>query len=355
MKTINVPHILDPDRMLRMPSEEVTHEGTWLAWPHDYESNKSRNLVKRYEESWIQMTLALHTGERLHLIVYNSIEKDRVSHCLEERGCDMQQIDFYIWPTEDVWIRDFGPIFVFNDTNQLCVENWGFNGWGNKEPFKNCNDVPRKVAEALYLSCITVPMVNEGGSVEIDGDGTLMAKRSSILNKNRNPGWTQKDAEDYFRKYLGVSNFIWLDGVKGHDITDDHIDGTSRFADSKTIVTFKRGDFLDQIEYDILVNAVNAKGEKYRLVHLPVTTRKVMNGDYGFYINFYVGNKVVLVPSFDDPNDQVAKKRLEAIYGDKRMVVLIPMTEVLKDGGMIHCVTQQQPHALENDVDDKGE
>ena len=346
MKTMNVPQIFDPDRMFHMPSEEETHEGTWLAWPHDYESNKSRNLVKRYEESWIQMTLALHTGERVHLIVYNSIEKDRVSHRLHERGCDMQQIDFYIWPTEDVWIRDFGPIFVFNYTNQLCVENWGFNGWGNKAPFENCNDVPRKVAEALDLSCITIPMVNEGGSVEVDGDGTLMAKRSSILNKNRNPGWTQNDAEDYFRKYLAVTNFIWLDGVKGLDITDDHIDGTARFADSKTIVTFERKDFLDQKEYGILDNAVNEKGEKYRLVHLPVTTRKVVKGDYGYYINFYVGNKVVLVPSFDDPNDRVAQKRLEAIYGDKRKVVLIPMTEVLKDGGMIHCVTQQQPHAL---------
>lgn len=337
------PIIPDPDRIFQMPGEEEPHEGTWMQWPHDHDDNRRRNLVQRYEESWIQMTMALHTGERVHIIVYDDAEKDRVSSRLQDRGCDMQQIDFFAWPTEDVWVRDNGPIFVFDESDCLHVTDWGFNGWGKRYKFEQSNTIPKQVASALDLPCTTIPMINEGGSVELDGKGTLMAKRSSILNRNRNPGWKQEDAEAYFRRYLGATNFIWLDGVKGQDVTDDHIDGTARFADSNTIVTYYRKDFLDRKEYDILENAVNAKGETYRIVHLPLTTRKIVRGDYGFYINFYVGNKVVLVPSFDDPSDQVAGRKLQAIYGDQRKVVLVPMKEVLKDGGMVHCVTQQQP------------
>lgn len=139
-----------------------------------------------------------------------------------------------------------------------------------------------------------------------------------------------------------VTNFIWLDGTPGLDITDDHIDGTARFANGNTIVTFFRDDFEDPREYDRLKQATNVQGQPYKMVHLPLTKRKVVNRDYGYYINYYVGNKVVLAPSFDDPSDEEAKNILQALYGDRRMV-MIPMTEVLKDGGMMHCVTQQQP------------
>ena len=192
--------------LYRMPEESELHEGTWLQWPHNYEGNRHRNLVKRYEESWIQMTLALHRGEKVHLIVYNEKEWNRVYDVLEKRGCNMKQIDFYDWPTEDVWVRDNGPIFVFDEDDRLRVTDWGFNGWGKKYDYKESNMIPQKVAKELRLPCTTIPMVNEGGSVEIDGQGTLMAKKSSILNRNRNPGWKQEDAEAYFTRYLGVTN-----------------------------------------------------------------------------------------------------------------------------------------------------
>jgi agmatine deiminase len=337
-----VPPIPDPDNVFTMPSEEERHEGTWLQWPHNRGSNRGRNLIKRYEESWIHMTKALHTGERVHIIVFDKDESDRVYDVLHDHGCDMKQIDFYPWPTNDVWVRDNGPIFVFDQHNQMHITDWGFNGWGERADYKKCNEIPKRVAEELKMPITTIPMVNEGGSVEIDGQGTLMAKRSSILNRNRNKGWKQADAEAYFRRYLGVMNFIWLDGCKGGDITDDHIDGTARFAHDNAIVTFFRDDFEDPREYDILKNATNAKGEKYRLVHLPCTKKKCVKGDYGFYINYYIGNEVVLVPAFNDPNDEVAANILQALYID-RHIVTIPMKEVLKDGGMCHCVTQQQP------------
>lgn len=333
--------IRDPDSVYTMPSEEEAHEGTWIQWPHNY--GWDNRHVERLEETWVQMTEALHTGERVHVVAYDEVEEDRIHSLLDSRGVDMTQIDFYTWPTDDVWVRDNGPVFVFDKEDQLRITNWQFNGWGNKADHWFDSYIPLQVGNAINVPVTTVPMVNEGGSVEVDGRGTLMAKRSSILNNNRNPGWTQANAEAYFRRYLGVTNFIWLDGTKGGDITDDHIDGTARFANGDTIVTFYAFDFLRQSEYRTLKNAVDANGQYYKIVNLPVTTRKIPGiGDYGIYTNYYVGNEVVIVPAFNDPNDAVAAATLQDVYPDRR-VVSIDMVELYKDGGMVHCVTQQQP------------
>jgi agmatine deiminase len=343
------PAIPDPDkRNFTMPAEEEPHEGTWLQWPHNRTTSrhgKDKNLIERYEPAWIQMTKALHTGEKVHLIVYDDVYRERIRQRLEEEGCDMNQIDFFVYPTDDVWCRDNGPVFVRDhETNALHITDWGFNGWGKQYDYKLSNEIPKLIAKELNMPITTIPMVNEGGSVEVDGNGTLMAKQSSVLHHNRNPGWTQQDAEAYFSRYLGVTNFIWLKGTPGLDITDDHIDGTARFAPGNTIVTFFRDDFEDPREYDQLQRAANVAGEKYNIVHLPLTTMKVVNRDYGFYINYYVGNEVVLMPSFDDPSDDEAMNILQAVYTDRK-IVMVPMKEVLKDGGMMHCVTQQQPLA----------
>jgi agmatine deiminase len=328
-----------------MPAEEHAHEGTWLQWPHDYGWDPQH--VHRYEATWIAMVQALHTGERVQIVVYNEQEQERVVKVLNsnKETIDLSQIDFFIFPTDDVWVRDNGPIFVFdNKSGELCISNWLFNGWGGKADDYYDNYIPLKAGHALGMRVVDIPMVLEGGSIEVDGRGTLMAKRSCILNSNRNEGWTQKDAERYFEQFLGVTNFIWLDGKKGgDDITDDHIDGTARFANGDTIVTFYKEDFANPKEHNILANAKDADGKPYKLVHLPCTKLKLKKlGDYGIYTNFYVGNEVVLVPAFGDANDSVAIDKLQQLY-PTRKVVGIPCTEVYCDGGLIHCVTQQQP------------
>lgn len=337
-----IPPIPREHPVLTMPPEECRHEGTWLQWPHDY--GWDEHHVQRYEASWVAMTQALHTGERVHIVVCNDEERARIQALLQhQHKLDMSQIDFYVFPTNDVWARDSGPIFVFDQNNVLFITNWLFNGWGEKAEDYYDNYIPLKVGHAIDVAVIDVPMVHEGGSVEVDGRGTMMAKKSSILNSNRNEGWTQQDAERYFRQYLGVTNFIWLDGKKGGDVTDDHIDGTARFANGDTIVTFYKEDFENPKEYKVLQNAVDINGDPYKILHLPCTKRKLKKvGDYGIYTNFYVGNEVVLVPSFDDPNDQVAADSLRKLYPGRK-VIGIPMTEVYCDGGLVHCVTQQQP------------
>ena len=328
-----------------MPSEESTHEGTWLQWPHNHGYDKHH--IQRYESTWIQMTRELNHGENVHIIAYNTVEKERIQSVLVRYAdIDMNKVSFMIGKTDDVWVRDNGSIFV-HDTNkplgqQLIIQNWSFNGWGKKAEYKHCNDIPILVSNVLNLPRIDIDMVNEGGSVELDGRGTLMAKQSSILNKNRNPGWTLDDVESYFRYYLGVNNFIWLKGTKGGDITDDHIDGTARFANGDTIVTYYPYD-SDMKEYNILKNAKDMNGNHYSIVHLPVTSKKIRPlHDYGTYINYYVGNEVVLVPKYNDPNDQIAIDIIQKLY-PRRIVVGVEAIELAKDGGMIHCVTQQQP------------
>ena len=313
----------------QMPAEEARHEGTWLQWPHDY---TYRNHSIRHDETFIAIAKALHIGEKVHIIVYNEEEENRVKNLLMAAAVDMQQIDFFQWKTDDYWVRDNGPIFVYDESGHMAIQDWGFNGWGDKAPFDHCNLIPEKVGQQLNMTTVKVPMINEGGSVEIDGRGTLLAKRSSILNSNRNPGLTQTQAEKYFRQYLGVTNFIWLEGYAGEEITDDHIDGTARFANHNTIVTYLERD-SDPDEYAILKNARDVEGEKYNLVHLPLTKYKLPSSrDYGIYINFYVGNEVVLVPNFEDPNDVIANATLQEIFLN-RQVVGIPAIELGLDGG----------------------
>lgn len=325
----------------RMPAEDLTHEGTWLQWPHN---NTSPNQLARYEPIWIAMTKALHTGEMVHIVVYDEVAKTDVAQKLTNEGVDMSKIDFHIAETDDVWVRDNGPIFVYDENNQLTVIDWKFNGWGNKMPYGKDDKIPTSVSQHLDIPKVDVNLVLEGGSVEIDGHGTLMAKRSSILNNNRNRNVTQEDAENYFRVYFGVTNFIWMDGLKGQDITDDHIDFTAKFAE-ENIIIYTDPSFLSGGELETLQNARNANGEAYTLVKLPVTEEKMQvdGGDIpGVYTNFYVGNTVVLVPNYNSAQDAEANNIIQNLYPNKT-VVGIDIRELYKDGGAIHCVTQQQP------------
>jgi agmatine deiminase len=330
---------LSPNGSYTMPSEETAHEGTWLQWPHDH---TYPNHITRHEGTFVEITRALHTGERVHIIAYNNMEKERIASVLIAEGIDMTQIDLFISENDDYWIRDNGPIFVRDENGAPTIQNWGFNGWGDKAAFEKCNLVPKNIGEAYGFPVVNVDLINEGGSVELDGNGTLMAKKSSILNRNRNPGISQKEAEAVFTKYLGVTNFIWLRGYKGGDITDDHIDGTARFVNGNTIVTLREEDAYPG-EYDRIANATNVDGEKYTIVGLPFTQNKLPGTEEkGIYVNFYIGNEVVLVPNFDDPNDALANEIIQELFPDKT-VVGIPAVELGKDGGGVHCVTQQQP------------
>lgn len=335
-----------------MPDESELHEGTWLQWPHQYQYGiEYRNEL---DDTWIAMTKSLVESEKVHIIAYDANEKSRILFLLEKAGVSVANIDFTIQKTDDVWVRDNGPIYVRNKNKELVIQDWGFNGWGKKTDYNNCNIIPNRIAKDQQLQMIDLNsvMINEGGAVEIDGQGTLMATKSAILNSNRNPGMSQSQAEAIFTKYLGVTNFIWLDGKAGKDITDMHIDGFARFGNKSTIVTMAEDDLLywEVPEKDIqtLYKAVSKNGKNYDFLKLPLTRNDVVTATgkklkyKGSYVNYYIANSVILVPNYNDPNDAVANAAIQTLYPNRK-VVGIDVRNLYANGGMVHCVTQQQP------------
>jgi agmatine deiminase len=270
-----------------MPEESDVHEGTWLQWPHAFQYGKT--YQEELDPTWVAMTKALVDRENVDIIDYNTAEVKRITRLLKDEGINLEKIDFNIYQTDDVWIRDNGPIYVRDKSGVLHIQDWGFNAWGEKIDeesglpitFSHCNSIPTKIStdQNIPLVDLNLKMINEGGSVEIDGNGTLMACKSSILNKNRNPGISQKEAEDIFTKHLGVTHFIWLDGQAGIELTDQHIDGFARFANKDTIVSMNQNDLLafdvKQTDIDKLYSAKNIYGEPYCFIEVPLTQKTV--------------------------------------------------------------------------------
>ena len=335
-----------------MPHEEAEHEGTWLQWPHNYTYGSG---AEDAEMSWVAMTDALTGGERVHIVAYNEFEVGHIIGLLQSADVDMLQVDFHVCPNDDFWVRDNGPIFVQNADGVWVILDWGFNGWGGDTPYELDDAVPASISDAIGLDAIDLSaMVLEGGAIEIDGNGTLMATRSSITQDDRNPDLTESEIEAYLSEYLGIEQFIWLDGQFGgsEDITDQHIDGFVKFVGSHTIVTMNNDDleywYVSASDRAIIDIAENVDGASYERVNLPLTQNQVQTTwgqNVGFrstYVNYYVANDVVLVPNYSDPMDSVANEIIQGLYPN-RVVVGINCQNILLWGGMVHCVTQQQP------------
>ena len=338
-----------------MPSEEALHEGTWLQWPHDYTYSFG---ASDFEPTWVEITDALVTSENVHIIAYNEEEKNHIEYILGVSGVSMENVDIFIIPNDDFWVRDNGPIFVYNQENQLHITDWGFNGWGGDTPHELCDEVPNLLAPQINLPLLDLnTMVLEGGAIEVDGAGSMMATRSSITGSDRNPNLTESEIENYMTTYLGLTNFIWLDGIFGgwEDITDQHIDGFAKFHETNTIITMNEVDldywYVSADDIYTLYNATQANGEVYNYVYLPLTDNNVVTtwgqnlGYKGSYVNYYIANTLVLVPNYNDPQDNVANAIIQELYPEKE-VVGIDSRNILANGGMVHCITQQQPQTL---------
>jgi agmatine deiminase len=341
-----------------MPAEWEEHEGTWLQWPHD-DTHPGQQV--RLENIWLMMTGALHEHEIVHIVVPDERRLEHVYRQIAYYGLDQSNIDLRVFPTNDVWARDSGPIFLVNDEGDLVVTDWNFNGWGERYPFDKDTKVPAGIAEMLSVPVFAAPITLEGGGVEVNGKGTLLATRSSIANPNRNPGMTLEEIEEVLREYLCVEHFIWLSGAPGVGDTDFHIDGAARFVDEQTVL-YSWTDDKGHPRYpyfkkhrEELEAAVTESGKPLTLVPLPVTEARIyatrVNSaappfepvpSLGLYANYYVTNNVVLVPVYGDVNDARAKAIIAEHFPGREIIgILAHMLAEL--GGMIHCVTQQQP------------
>lgn len=342
------------DILFSMPEESAEHEGTWIQWPHNYLYGPW--YIEDVTPTFVDMTNYLQAGEMVHIIAYDSTAVSAIVSVLNDADIPLTNIDFFIHQTDDVWSRDNGPMFVYDQEDQLTILDWGFNGWGEDTPYSLCDVIPEKISGDIGLPMVDLSaVVLEGGAVEHDGRGTLMATRSSITHPSRNPNLTEQQIEDTLSTYMGIGKFIWLDGIYGLEITDMHIDGFVKFANDTTILTMNNADLkywdLSDADIEVIYNATDIDNDPYEIVTVPLTKNNVITtygdnlGYKGSYCNYYIGNEVVLVPTYNDPNDGIALDIIQALYPN-RTTYGIDVRNLYAYGGMIHCITQQQPVSL---------
>jgi len=344
----------------RMPAEWDRHEATWLAWPHNPEDwpGKFQPIPWLYAE--IVRLLANH--ERVHLIVQDAREESRTRSILRRAGANLDQVSFHQWPSDRVWTRDSGPIFVRNSKGDLAITNWKFNAWAKYSDWQRDDQIPGRVTELLRLpdwqptisqnNGAQHRVVLEGGSIDTNGQGILLTTEECLLSEvqQRNPGVSREQLEQVFHDFLGIDQVIWLGRGAAGDDTHGHIDDISRFVGPETIVTAVEPNMRDSNHVplaenlDRLKSARSLDGKQFTIAELPMPRPVVFRGQRlpASYANFYAANGLVLVPTFHDPNDRIALSILAEVFPG-REVIGIHAVDLIWGLGALHCMTQQQP------------
>jgi agmatine deiminase len=342
----------------RMPAEWEPHEATWIGWPH----NRTDWPGKFATIPWIygEIVRNLVPGEIARIIVNSKEHEARAKRVLSHGGVDLSQVEFFRFPTNRGWTRDFGPMFVKRNgrPDEVAIVRFRFNAWAKYQDWKKDDQVPLRAAKALGLTAFKVcighrEIVLEGGAIEVNGRGTLITTEECLLDQQtqvRNPGLSREDLESVLRESLGMTNVIWLGrGIEGDD-THGHVDDICRFVDATTVVVCQEKNRLD---YNYAVLGENSErlrsvrlddGSKLEVVALPMPAPIAFKGRRlpASYANFYIANAAVLVPTFNDPNDRVALGTLSELITD-RPVIGIHAVDLVWGLGTLHCLTQQQP------------
>lgn len=337
----------------RMPAEWEPHEATWLSWPYNPRTWPHYDFTI-IEDIWAQMAAALAPGEIVNILASERLH-ERVRKALSKRNVPEDRIHLHNVPTNDVWARDHGPIFLVRgegSTRERLILNWDYNAWGGKfPPWDDDNRVPARVSEITGIDHVTPGMILEGGSIDVNGRGCLLTTEQCLLNKNRNPSLTREQIEQRLRDHLGATKILWLhDGLEGDD-TDGHVDDITRFVAERVIVTTMCEDTGDANHAVLAENRKrldamrDQEGRPFEIVELPMPQRRIDLGKRRLpasYGNFYIGNAAVLLPVFNDPNDQRAIDILSPLFPGRK-IVPIDCRDLIVEGGALHCVSQQQP------------
>ncbi len=349
--TNSTPHALG----FKMPAEWETHEATWLGWPHELTDWPGK--FSPIPWAFAEIVRHLSRFERVYLLVENRDAETRVRNILKKAGANLEAVDFFQVPTDRGWMRDSGPICVKNDAGEVAYTNWRFNGWAKYDNHKKDALVVAAANKKLKRR-VWQPMhkgrrvVLEGGSIDVNGRGTLLTTEECLLSETqeRNPGFTREDYVEVFKNYFGVTNVLWLkNGIAGDD-THGHVDDLSRFVDPTTVVTIAEDDPKDanyaplQENLSLLKSMKDQGGKPLRVETLPMPSPVYFDGQRlpASYANFYIANKIVIVPTFNDPNDRIALTTLARLF-PAREVVGIACRDLVLGLGTLHCMTQQQP------------
>ena len=347
-------------RGYRMPAEWEPHRATWLVWPH----NRADFEVKTTAVEWCYAEIIRHliTSERVALVVHDARVERRARRRLTQSDVDDSQIEWHRIPTDRAWIRDSGPIFVTRATgrrDRVAATDWRFNGWARYRAWRRDNALPRHISERLDVPRFEISgphgrFLLEGGSIDVNGDGLLLTTEECLLSsvQARNPGVSRADIESVLSGALGVKRVLWLGrGIVGDD-THGHVDDIARFVAPSTVVAAVETDPTDE-NYTALRDNRNklAKmsamdGTKLTIIPLPMPRPIYFEQERlpASYTNFYIANRVVLVPTFNDPADRIALARLARVF-TTREVIGIHAVDLVLGLGTIHCLTQQEPDA----------
>ena len=337
----------------RMPAEWEPHAGTWFTWPR----REGISFPDKYDTVppvYAELIKYLVQVEDVHVNVWHAEMEAWVRGLLEKEKTPLARVHFHHFPAYEPWCRDHGPIFLVREQNgkrERAVVDWGYNAWGNKYPPFDLDDaVPQHVAKLRGLPLFSPGIVMEGGSIEVNGCGTLLTTEACLLNPNRNPDLNKSEIEQHLKDYLGVTNILWLaDGIVGDD-TDGHIDDLTRFVSPNTVVTVVEEDPTDE-NYKLLQENLerlrtmkDETGRPLRVVELPMPGRVEHDGQRlpASYANFYIANGIVLVPTYRDANDKRALEILQREFQDRR-VIGVDSTELIWGLGSFHCISQQEP------------
>lgn len=342
----------------RMPAEWEKHEATWLSWPHE----KTDWPGKFAPIPWVYAEIVRHLSrvERVRILVQGGAEEKAARKMLKMEGADLAAVEFFRVPTDRGWIRDFGPMFVRGGRGELAATHWLFNAWAKYDNGKR--DAAAVTRLARQWKAWKIPVVQpkfrgkrvvlEGGGIEVNGRGTLMTTEEWLLSpvQVRNPGYSRSDYEQIFRENFGAKHVLWLGrGIAGDD-THGHVDDLARFTSPTTIVTAVENNKSDANYEPLQENLARLRemrdqdGQPFRVVRLPLPAPVWFDGQRlpASYSNFYIANGLILVPTFNDPNDRVALNILAELFPDRR-VVGIAAQDLVLGLGTLHCMTQQQP------------
>lgn len=339
----------------RMPAEWEPHAATWIAWPHNPEDWPG----KFQPIPWVYSEIVRHLSqvEDVHILVNDEAAERRACRMLKRGGANVARCHFHCWPTDRVWLRDSGPIFVKRPAGELNITNWHFNAWAKYDNWRRDDQIPQHVAK-LYEMPEVRPEVDgrrlvlEGGSIDVNGAGTLITTEECLLSEvqQRNPGVSREELEQAFREHLGIEQVIWLHRGCAGDDTHGHVDDITRFVGENRILTAVERNMHDENYLPLAENlerlhaARNITGDPFEIVTLPMPLPVYFEGQRlpASYANFYIANGLVLVPTFNDPNDRRALNIIADCFPE-REVVGIHAVDLVWGLGTLHCLSQQEP------------
>jgi agmatine deiminase len=332
------------------PAEFAPHEAIWLSWPHKEESWPGK--IASIYPSYTEFIKIVALTEKVCINVVDEKMKNSATKMLQLAGVNLNQVQFYLHPTNDAWCRDHGPSFLIHKHHPAkAIVDWNINAWGGKYPPYDLDDViPTKIAQALQLPVFHPGIIMEGGSVDFNGAGAVLTSKCCLLNQNRNPHLNQDQIEQYLMDYYGVDQVLWVsEGIVGDD-TDGHIDDTVRFVNEDTVLTVVEENVLSE-NYDLLQQNLKElkkmrllNGKSLNVIELPMPADVIYEGQMlpASYANFYISNGHVIVPTYRCSQDDKAMQIIQSCFQDRK-VVGIDSTDIIWGLGSFHCLSQQEP------------